>query len=287
MAQRAASVGHLGLESRRREIRAEADVIDRAGSGWRDLMRWRDGFGAGMVVAALLAAGAGCGRGGHAPAHAHDHDHEHGTEGRNGQPLDHPASDPGAPCACAAANSRNGWCPRCNVGWIGGLKVVDADLFELIDPHGHDYQPATIECVACRAAMERDGFCEVCRTGYIADRLYVTRLSWACGRAQPGPEPEPACAACRAGRGPGAWCAACSVGRLGPHWYAQRAVFDVFLEERDRLERAIAVGRECRVCSLSLMMGRRCNACGRDHGAEWERRGLARPDQPVDSSRTP
>ena len=40
-------------------------------------------------------------------------------------------------CTCAEARSVNGWCEAHAVGYVAGLEIRSAELFEALDTHGH------------------------------------------------------------------------------------------------------------------------------------------------------
>ena len=56
------------------------------------------------------------------------------------------------PCRCAPAKLHNGWCRPCAVGYVAGVKIKSHLLFEDLDAHGHQFDPAMIECESCHQA---------------------------------------------------------------------------------------------------------------------------------------
>jgi hypothetical protein len=97
----------------------------------------------------------------------------------------YPAGPRSDVCLCAGIASGTGWCSACNVGFVGSVRVPSASLFEMIDPHGHDLDPAGISCSTCMNALETSAFCERCGIGYVDGRAYVSRLAYLIARGEP------------------------------------------------------------------------------------------------------
>jgi dipeptidyl aminopeptidase/acylaminoacyl peptidase len=119
----------------------------------------------------------------HAPSRT-AHGHAHGHDGAHA----HAHRDASAECVCDAARAEHGWCAACGVGYVGGVAVRSAILFDAIDPHGHEYRPASIDCESCRAAMESGGWCDACGRGFEGDLLYVSRISHDLARGVEDPD---------------------------------------------------------------------------------------------------
>lgn len=101
----------------------------------------------------------------------------------------YPPSPPSDVCLCAGIEPGTGWCSACKVGFVGSVRVSSADLFEMIDPHGHDLDPAGISCPVCRDALGANAFCEPCGIGYVSGRAYVSRLAYLMARGEPEDSP--------------------------------------------------------------------------------------------------
>jgi hypothetical protein len=203
-------------------------------------------------------------------------------------------------CTCARARLRNGWCDACRVGYVAGVPVRSAMLFEALDAHGHDIDPASIECAECRAAIGTDGFCPACRRGFVKGQLYFSRLTYAIAngsfvdpvaitcphcrgiveaepaRAQrridapeedrtPGASPAPGGNSARPGDDETNWCAECGIGYVGNVAFRDRAMLAVARTEHDRLLRAIAMTDRCASCAVAFFMGARCPRCRIDY----------------------
>ena len=102
------------------------------------------------------------------------------------QPRDHSArnAEKDTTCVCVKARERNGWCEACSVGWVGGVKIPSAALFDTIDAHGHKILPASLRCESCQRALASDGYCERCRMGFIDGQAYLSKLAYYVGRGQ-------------------------------------------------------------------------------------------------------
>lgn len=127
-----------------------------------------------VTRAGLMALMITCGSLAGSPATGHDPD---------------PANQVSDVCLCAKIEQGTGWCTACEVGYVGSVRIPSADLFEMIDPHGHDLDPAGISCLVCKNALETSAFCEPCGIGYVGGRAYVSRLAYLIAREEPGDSP--------------------------------------------------------------------------------------------------
>ncbi len=193
-------------------------------------------------------------------------------EACNHPPVDHayqhPASDPAAPCTCAVARFRNGWCRKCNVGSIAGHRVESALLFATLDAHGHKLEPESFECDVCKAALDTDGYCEKCGRGYFGGYTYFTRLTY--GLAQ-GPALDPSaiqCETCSTSNLQTHWCERCNRGMVGNVSIANRKTYDNAAREYLLLLSAIEKTKTCELCACAMVVHRVCPTCLIDFSGE-------------------
>lgn len=85
-------------------------------------------------------------------------------------------------CTCAAARAENSWCAVCKAGYVAGVRMASAELFEVIDAHGHAIDADHMPCAQCRAAYAAAGWCDDHATGFAGGRGYVSRLAWLLAR---------------------------------------------------------------------------------------------------------
>jgi hypothetical protein len=190
--------------------------------------------------------------------------------------LLHPAHDPSAPCTCEEAQQRCGWCRRCNVGYVGGLRVASAVLFEGIDPHGHVLDNESLQLQACREAIRTDGYCDAVGFGFVGGRAYFTRLTYGLARAA---TVDDACAECRSLLGRTGWCAACSRGVVGNVALTDRTLFTQTAAEFARLRRGIELAQTCETCGVAMVAHHTCPTCLISY--ESLEPTLLRPSQPL------
>lgn len=166
-------------------------------------------------------------------------------------------------CRCADACLRNGWCAAHTVGYVAGVRVSSAILFEVLDAHGHDIDPAVIECSSCQTALASDGFCETCGMGYVAEQLYFSRLTYLLARGVPRAAADITCTACRtvATRGRAAWCAPCGSGMVGNVTYTRRDLHERASGELRTLHEAVQASSRCETCAVVRFTGGLCSEC--------------------------
>lgn len=173
----------------------------------------------------------------------------------------HPNSDPLAACACAKAAQRNAWCRRCNVGYIAGHRVESANLFEALDPHGHEVDLNVMDCESCRRASASGGYCVECRIGFVNGLAYFTRLTW--GVAQGivvTPEDFP-CEQCRSFVTRTGWCETCGRGVVGNVVLTDRDNYLATAREYATMLAAIEKVPACDWCACAMVLHSTCPMC--------------------------
>jgi hypothetical protein len=215
-----------------------------------------------LLTILLAVVITGCGHGHEAPptgAAAADHDHD---EHARLHASDNGGAAADDSCTCDLARTQNGWCGGHRVGWVAGIRVPSADLFDVLDAHGHEIDPATITCASCRDALDTDGYCTVHAWGFVDEHLYVSKLTWVLGRGQPRDPATISCTTCRAHAVMPGWCDSCGIGMTGLVAYDDRALFDEATGEMDRLMRAVGTLPRCETCAIRHFENGRCDACG-------------------------
>lgn len=179
-----------------------------------------------------------------------------------------------APCTCREAKLVNAWCKHCEVGYVAGIEVPYPMLFEALDAHGHDIDPASVTCPSCRRALVCDGYCEIDRYGFVDGRLYFSKLTWLVARGERRDVASLTCPVCRASattrradaeHSP-AWCETCKVGMIGNVAFRDRAMFDQAVKEYRMLLAAIETSRRCEYCGVARFLGSSCPRCHIDYG---------------------
>jgi len=168
---------------------------------------------------------------------------------------------PVAECSCAQATLSNGWCSRCRVGYVAGLKVPSLLMYDALDAHGHTIDPERMTCPTCRHAIETDGFCATCRIGYIARKAWLSRLTYYVAKGTVVKLEDINCPRCRAHHGAVGWCDECKLGIVGNIEHSDRQSFDALAEEFRRLLAAVARIKECETCAVASLTNGRCMTC--------------------------
>ena len=103
---------------------------------------------------------------------------------------------PPADCTCKAAKLSNHWCHACAVGYVAGITIKSALLYEVLDPHGHDIDLERIRCASCKLAVKEDGYCRRCGMGFVRGQAYMSRLTYHLAKGRPIASDKIECAAC-------------------------------------------------------------------------------------------
>jgi len=118
-------------------------------------------------------------------------------------------------CPCPKAKRENGWCEKCAVGYLALIEIRSRALFDVLDAHGHDIDPAAIRCVSCRKALATDGYCERSRMGFVNQQAYLSRLAYYVARGKVRDRSTVSCKTCRKNAEKYGWCEACKIGTVG------------------------------------------------------------------------
>jgi hypothetical protein len=183
-----------------------------------------------------------------------------GTGADGSHSLLHPFSDvvDDGTCRCAAARRENGWCSACAVGYVAGVRVPSAVLFETLDAHGHDIDRDAIECSTCRIAESTDGFCASCRWGFVGGRLYFSKLTYTLARGRVIEPPARGCPSCAQAAEGTVWCGTCRAGWVGNVRFEDQSAFELARPEYARLLAAIEASGQCRLCAVGMFAGGAC-----------------------------
>lgn len=162
-------------------------------------------------------------------------------------------------CTCEEARAGNGWCEACERGYVAAREIRSRMLFEALDAHGHDLDPAIMSCTTCRRLREEGGFCESCRFGWVDGQAYMSRLTFHLARGRPR---ALSCAACRDPERPAGWCDSCARGWTGNVSFSDPDDYRDAKREFARLEAAIEASSRCETCALVLLVDGKCPYCG-------------------------
>ncbi len=164
-------------------------------------------------------------------------------------------------CTCAAARQVNGWCQLCKVGYTAGIRIESFLLFEELDAHGHDIDPARIECRSCQRAMAEDGICTKCGMGFVAKQAYPTMLAYYLAKGERKASSQLTCATCRKNSESHGWCDSCRIGMVDLVAIRNRSEFARTVEAYEALLAAIRMLDKCKVCAVAMVCDGYCPTC--------------------------
>jgi len=164
----------------------------------------------------------------------------------------------GESCGCEAARRSHGWCDGCGVGFIAGVEIRSEVVWEALDAHGHDLDPAGLTCPECAAAYLHDGFCEEHRLGFVRGQAYYSRLTYHIAAGETVDPATLACPACRAHARSSGWCDEHHVGMIGNVAIRDRDAFeDAAVAYRTLLAALERIG-QCELCAAAMAIDGRC-----------------------------
>lgn len=212
----------------------------------------------GLLLLGVVATIAGCNAGdgssvSSSPPNESIEDREDGT----------PPHITGAPCeSCEAAKLVNGKCDPHDRRFVAGLTVPNDDLYQLLDAHGHDVDPARFTCEVCRAAYTNDGYCDHCGFGFVGQQLYFSRLTFLLAQGTSTRRDTVECDHCRTHWGTGLWCPECQTGWVGNVAFTDRALYDRAGLAFVHLKRCVEDLDRCEWCAHARFSGMECPTCG-------------------------
>ena len=165
----------------------------------------------------------------------------------------HGAGSAGVSPDCEEAKRSDGWCEAANVGYVAGVEIKSPMLYEALDAHGHDIDPAAVKCEGCRKALETDGFCAAHRFGFVKGEAFLSPLTYHIARGRRIEPAAMACEVCREHtRGIG-WCEKHRVGIAGHTAIDDRESFEEFRRAYQLLLAAIETSARCETCAAAMV----------------------------------
>jgi hypothetical protein len=197
---------------------------------------------------------------------AADIPHAHPSPARLARSLGaHPGEGDPRRCSCIAALDVDGWCEHHQLGFVAGHPVRYAQLFETLDPHGHEIGLDSIACERCLEAIPENGRCPTCHIGWFRGLAYMTDLTWLLAQGQRSGWPGP-CSACRdrsdqeRGLDP-RWCATCNGGFVGSVFFPKQQIFEDARRAFAILRSATGEAPRCELCACAMVYDGMCPDC--------------------------
>jgi hypothetical protein len=166
-----------------------------------------------------------------------------------------------AGCACEAAKALNTWCDACKVGYVAGIRIESALLYEELDAHGHDIDPDRIECPSCRKALAADGFCHRCNIGFVNEQAYLSKLAYNLALGERVDPDSLTCETCRRNAGRYGWCDRCHVGMVGNVRIRDRGQYARAVVAYETVLAAIERLPKCWICAAAMINDGYCVKC--------------------------
>lgn len=164
-------------------------------------------------------------------------------------------------CTCEKNRMASGWCEKCNLGHLAGVRIESKVFFELLDAHGHVIDPASLTCEKCRAAQKTQGYCDGCRMGFVRGMAYLSKLTYYLARGRATHPAFIVCKTCSENVKRSGWCEKCSTGMIGNVAITYRDDYDTALPEFQRLLEALKILPRCEDCAMAHFSGGVCTKC--------------------------
>ncbi len=175
--------------------------------------------------------------------------------------LGFPASGrahPPSVSSCEEAKRVNGWCEPAHVGYVASVLIRSRFLYEVLDTHGHDIDPARVTCETCRKALETDGYCKVHRMGFVHGEAFLSPLTYHLARARSIDPRTITCKDCRKHTQGIGWCEKDKVGIAGTFAVDDRQEFDELARDYALLLAAVERSSQCETCAGAMITNGYC-----------------------------
>ena len=167
----------------------------------------------------------------------------------------------GSDCQCAVLKVRGGWCDACKVGYAASVRIESRMLYETLDNHGHDVDPAAMKCESCRKAVQVDGYCDACRIGFVRKQAYFSAVTYHLAKGEAKDPSLISCPTCRKNMQDGGWCGTCKVGMLGNVVVKEEKGYEEASQALRRLRIALLHLGECESCAVAMFTNGMCPHC--------------------------
>lgn len=165
------------------------------------------------------------------------------------------------PCTCNEKRTLGVWCDVHDRGYVAGVEIRSAELFEALDAHGHEIDDEYLDCETCKRFKKDGGFCEDHGRGWVGGLAYMSKLTYhlASGTLRDGDAIE--CPVCRKNADTHGWCAKCGVGMFGPVEVSGRQTFQELDHAYHTLLEAQKTTERCELCAGAMVIDGRCPVC--------------------------
>ncbi len=198
-------------------------------------------------------------------------------------------------CTCPAARLTNGWCHACGVGYIASLPIKSELLFEALDPHGHEVDPALMPCSECKAALAAEALCTRHRIGFVGHKAYFSKLTYALAKGEVREVSTISCERCKSNAlrhtakpttkpdtktpAPDGGCDVCKSGMVGNVAFRKRKDFDLASAEFRKLIPAAKTAERCGECAYRQLYDGTCRVCAISYRGGKKLRASASPQR--------
>ena len=168
------------------------------------------------------------------------------------------AGSAGAPEACEEAKRTNGWCEAGNVGYVAAVEIRSRFLYEALDAHSHDIDPAGVTCETCRKALKTDGYCPAHKMGCVGGHAYMSRITYELARGRRIDPAALTCPVCRKNSQGIGWCEKDHLGIAGRVAVDDRQEFEDLLKAYQLLLAAVETSARCETCAAAMIADGYC-----------------------------
>lgn len=158
------------------------------------------------------------------------------------------------PC-CEKVKPDNGWCTKCNVGYVNGVTIKSEALHKALRG---EKTPATIECATCKTAMKENGTCEACHVSFARNLMFHSPVAYRLALGSHKDLEKITCEGCKKNAKGQGWCEVCRVGMVGCCAYSDREQFTHAGEAMKILETAIKATEKCEGCAVATVTDGTC-----------------------------
>ena len=161
--------------------------------------------------------------------------------------------------SCKLAQTEDGWCGGCKVGYFDGVAIKSKKLFDAVA--GEKVAPQAMKCPSCVKAAKQDGACDDCGVAFAGGKVYKSKVAQTLALGKAAQPDKLACSMCQKNSKDQGWCDNCKVGLVGNRAFKDKQGYTRAAAARKVLLAAAKTAEKCPNCAVAMVSDGTCSVC--------------------------
>ncbi len=161
--------------------------------------------------------------------------------------------------SCKLAQTEDGWCDGCKVGYFDSVAIKSKKLFDAVA--GKKVDPQAMNCPSCVKAAKQDSACDQCGVAFAGGKAYKSKVAQRLARGKAAQPDKLACSMCQKNSKAQGWCDNCKVGLVGNRAFKNKQGYTRATAARKVLLAAAKRAETCPNCAVAMVSDGTCSAC--------------------------